>query len=85
MLPLSRLGTPPLPPAIGVGYVHSLPFASQSLQVVLTPLLTHLTLDRLHREHAMDERILGWSARRGPASKTLPSLEVAASNFRAAV
>jgi hypothetical protein len=41
----------------------------QARQDVLTPLFRHLTLERLHLEQAMDDRILGWSTRRcGPAS-----------------
>lgn len=40
-----------------MGYSHSLPECSQALHVVLTPLLTHLTLELRHRLHAMLERI----------------------------
>jgi hypothetical protein len=85
--PLSRLTPlpPPPPPVDGTGYVHSLPVVSQARQVVPMPLLTHLTLDRLQRAQAMEDRILGgWSARRGPASILAPSLEATASSLTAA-
>jgi hypothetical protein len=49
------------------------------------PLLTHLTLDLRQRAQAIEDRILGgWSARRGPATTLVPSLEAAASSRRAA-
>lgn len=46
--------------------MHSLPVFSHALQVVFTPLLTHLTLLRRHREHAMEDLIRGPSERREP-------------------
>lgn len=44
--------------------MHSLPVFSHARQVVLTPLLTHLTLLRRQREHAMEDLIRGPSERR---------------------
>jgi len=53
-----KLSSLRLPPDTGTGYLHSLPLASQDRHVVLTPLLTHLTLLRRHRTHAIEDLIL---------------------------
>lgn len=52
MLSLRRV-----PPVTGEGYWHSRPEFSHERQVVPTPLLTHLTLERRQRIQAMLERI----------------------------
>jgi hypothetical protein len=72
---LLPLPTPPKP--AGAGYVHSLPVASQARQVVLTPLLMHLTLLRRHRAQAIDDLIRGWSERFAPLSLGFPSARLA--------
>jgi len=66
-------------PEAGEGYTQSLPAFTQARHGVLTPLFKHLTLERLHLAQAMEERILGWSARLGgPASAGLLSRVAAA-------
>jgi hypothetical protein len=45
------------PTVAGGGYSQSLPPCSHALQMVPTPLLTHLTLERRQRRQAMLERI----------------------------
>lgn len=47
------------------------------------PSFRHLTLERLQRKQAIEERILGWSARRGPAAPFISPLDAAASKSRA--
>lgn len=43
--------------------MHSRLVVSQALQVVLGPVLTHLTFERLHLTQAIEERmfLVGWS------------------------
>ena len=41
----------------GWGYVHSLLLPSQARQVVLGPVLTHLTFDLLQRTQAIEDRM----------------------------